>query len=195
MHAIGNSLGLILGRVFMRSAPIYLFALLSMFSLISANAFASGKTDVIYLKNGDRLTGEIKELNYGELRFSTTEMGTVYIKWAGIVRIESDHYIQMELRDGTRVFGQLPPDLNTNDNVLVVKTLKKEPFTVAITEVVRAEQINVRDPFLSRLNGHVKVGLNYTQASDVLTWNFDGDVKYRTQKRLTSLAFNSAGDS
>ena len=191
MRAIGNTLRLMLGGIFMRAASIYLLALISTLSLVSANAFASGKTDVIYLKNGDRLTGEIKQLNYGELRFSTSEMGTIYIKWAGIARIESDHYIQMELRDGTRVFGQLPPDLNTNDNVLIVKTLKKEPFTVAITEVIRAEQINVKDPFLSRLNGHVKVGLNYTQASDVLTWNFDGDVKYRTQKRLTSLSFNS----
>jgi hypothetical protein len=191
MRAIGNTLGLMLGSIFMRAAPIYLLALLSVFSLLSANAFASGKTDVIYLKNGDRITGEIKELSYGELRLSTNEMGSIEIKWEGIARIESDHFIQIELRDGTRVFGQLPPNLNTNDNFLIFKTLKGEPFTVAMDEVVRAEQINVRDPFLSRLNGNLKVGLNYTKSSDILTWNLNGDVKYRTQKRLTSLAFNS----
>ena len=47
---------------------------------------------VIYLKNGDRITGEIKELSYGELRLSTNEMGSIEIKWEGIARIESDHF-------------------------------------------------------------------------------------------------------
>jgi len=149
------------------------------------------KTDVVYLKNGDRITGEFKELVQGELKLSTAEMGSIYIKWNGIARIESDKYIEMELLDGTRVFGQIPRDMNTSEEILSIKTLKKDPFEVAMDQVVRAEQIRVKDSFWDRLDGHVKLGLNYTQASDVLTWNFDGDARFRTQNHLTSLSFDS----
>ena len=42
------------------------------------------KTDVIVLKNGDHITGEIKELTHSKLRLSTHSLSTVYIKWQDI---------------------------------------------------------------------------------------------------------------
>jgi len=162
-----------------------------MLCLITGEAMATRKTDVVYLNNGDRITGEFKELVQGELRLSTAEMGSVYIKWEGVARIESDKYIEIELRDGRRVFGQLPPDLNSSAEILSIKTLKDKPFEIKMDEVIRAEQIRVEDSFWDRLDGHLKLGLNYTQASDVLTWNIDGEARYRTQKHLTSLTFDS----
>jgi len=164
---------------------------LIMLCLITGEAMATRKTDVVYLKNGDRITGEFKALIQGELKLSTAEMGSVYIKWEGVARIESDKYIEIELRDGTRIFGQLPSELNSSQEVLSIKTLKEDPFEIKMNEVVRAEQIRVDDSFWDRLDGHLKLGLNYTQASDVLTWNFDGEARYRTPEHLTSLSFDS----
>ena len=178
-------------RACTRPAPLYFLALLLALCLASADARATRKTDIVYLKNGDKITGEFKELIQGELKLSTAEMGSVFIKWEGIARIESDKYIEMELLDGTRVFGQIPPDLNANEEILSIKTLKEDPFEIKMDQVVRAEQIRVNDSFWDRLDGHLKLGLNYTQASDILTWNIDGEARYRTQKHLTSLAFDS----
>jgi hypothetical protein len=173
------------------TTPFYLIALLLALCLTSTDALATRKTDIVYLKNGDKITGEFKELVQGELKLSTEEMGSVYIKWNGIARIESDKYIEMELRDGTRVFGQLPPDMNDSEEILSIKTLKEEPYIINMSDVVRAEQIKVNESFWERLDGHLKLGLNYTQASDVLTWNFDGDARYRTQQHVTALSFDS----
>ena len=39
------------------------------------------KTDVITLKNGDKITGELKELQTGLLELSTDNMSTIYIEW------------------------------------------------------------------------------------------------------------------
>jgi hypothetical protein len=97
------------------TTPFYLIALLLALCLTSTDALATRKTDIVYLKNGDKITGEFKELVQGELKLSTAEMGSVYIKWNGIARIESDKYIEMELLDGTRVFGQLPPEMNDSE--------------------------------------------------------------------------------
>ena len=157
----------------------------------SDSAATNRKTDVVYLKNGDRITGEFKEMVQGELRLSTTEMGSVYIKWKGVARIESDKYIEVELTDGTRIFGKLPNEQAGMERIISMQTLKDEPVKLAMDDVVRAEQIRVNDSFWRRLDGHISVGLNYTQASDVLTWNIGADARYRTPIHLTSLSFDS----
>ena len=160
--------------------------------LVTSQAMANRKTDIVHLKNGDRITGEFKELLQGELKFSTSEMGTIYIKWEGIARIESDKYIEMEMRDGTRTFGQVPSELNEDDDVLSVKTLKTDdPLNVEMGDVIRAEQIRVNDTWLNRLDGYIQLGLNYTQASDVLTWNLGAEARYRTRNHLNLFKFDS----
>ena len=42
---------------------------------------ARPKTDVLILKNGDHLTGEVKGLQYARLSFKTDTMETVSVKW------------------------------------------------------------------------------------------------------------------
>jgi hypothetical protein len=170
------------------SICVLMFAL---FCLLGSQAMANRKTDIVYLKNGDRITGEFKTLKQGELKMSTSEMGTISIKWTGIARIESDKYIEMELTDGTRIFGEVPAELNKADDVLAVKTLKQQPYTVDMRSVVKAEQIRLDESFWDRLDGNINLGLNYTQASDIFTWNFAGEARYRTPAHLTSLGFNS----
>ena len=39
------------------------------------------KTDSITMINGDVITGELKELYRGLLKYSTDSMGTIYIEW------------------------------------------------------------------------------------------------------------------
>jgi hypothetical protein len=45
--------------------------------LLPAGAFARSKTDLVFLVNGDRLTGEIKQLDRGILNLSTNALSTV----------------------------------------------------------------------------------------------------------------------
>ena len=39
------------------------------------------KTDIIILSNGDRLTGEVKRMEFAQVEFKTDAMSTVYIDW------------------------------------------------------------------------------------------------------------------
>lgn len=41
---------------------------------LTSSAIAKSKDDVIILNNGDRLTGEIKSLEHGELKFKSSYM-------------------------------------------------------------------------------------------------------------------------
>jgi hypothetical protein len=149
------------------------------------------KTDIIYLKNGDRITGEFKEFLQGEVKLSTSDMGTIYIKWAAIDHLVSDKYIDFELADGQRLFGTVPASDANRDRMIEMQTLKESSVPLAMDTIVRAEQIRVNDSFWTRLAGYVSLGLNYTKSSDILTWNTNASAEYRTRKHLTTLSLDS----
>ena len=58
--------------------------------LFVLTALAKNVNDVVVLKNGDRLTGEIKSLQSGELRIKADYMAeAVRLDWTKVERIES----------------------------------------------------------------------------------------------------------
>lgn len=155
---------------------------------LSTPVFGSGKTDLIYLRNGDRITGEIKEMRQAQMRLKTDPMGDVWIKWEDVERIQSDKWIQIELQDGQKFFGRLP--LSEEKNVLSVETLKGET-AVSMAAVVRAKPIKIDKTFWERLESNLKVGFNYTKASRVGTLNVSADSTYRAEKYQVNAGFNS----
>lgn len=61
---------------------------------------ARDKTDIIVLKNGNQITGEIQELSRGLLTLKTNSMETVKIKWQDIDKITSEHSFAVEVSNG-----------------------------------------------------------------------------------------------
>ncbi len=157
--------------------------------LLPAVVLSGGKTDVIYLKNGDRITGEFKTFLQGELELSTSDIGTIRIKWEAIDRIQSDKWILLETKDGTRYFGTLP-DSGT-ERILSLQTIKDEPLSIAMDNVVRAEQIKREQAFLERVGGYGKVGFNYTKASEVFQGNMAFNANYRTREYISSFELST----
>ena len=84
------------------------FALASCFApLVPARRYAQGKTDVVTLANGDRITGEIKRLDRGRLEFKTDDAGTLYLEWDKLVQPRLDSAGSRSSRsDGTRYLGR-----------------------------------------------------------------------------------------
>lgn len=63
--------------------------------------------DVVLFLNGDRLTGEVKSLERGRLRFKTAATDTISIEWDDIASVRSAQNIQVETQGGVRYLGQL----------------------------------------------------------------------------------------
>jgi len=149
-------------------------------------ASAAPKTDVIVLVNGDRLTGEIKSLEHNRLKFSTDHMGTVYIEWDKIARLQSEQYLLLEREDGSRYYGQLKP--STDDGRLQVDRgdARATPENVAMASVVRAVPIEGGE-FIDRLDGYVSAGLDIAKANDRRSMDFAGGMSSRTRVREWAL--------
>ena len=94
-----------------RSMPRFLCLFLLL--AFSTSALAE-KTDIVVLKNGDKITGEVKGMLRGKLQFSTDSMGTVNIEWADIEAVISDTGQSVELANGQRFFGPLQKSNNSD---------------------------------------------------------------------------------
>src|SRR5580765_2347113 len=79
--------------------------MLALTSLLAGPTFAAPETDVLVLLNGDRLTGEVKELSQGKLKFKTDTMDTLYIQWDKVANLQTQQRLEVELIGGGRYFG------------------------------------------------------------------------------------------
>ncbi len=70
-----------------------------------ASPVRADKTDVVVLDNGDHITGEVLELGSGQLKFKTSHVGTIYFDWTHIVSLTTNQDLNIELSNGTRLFG------------------------------------------------------------------------------------------
>ena len=159
-----------------------LILVLAATSAMGSPALARDKTDVIQLTNGDRVTGEIKQLEHGILRLGTESMGEVQIEWDDIVRIKSDFGFQFERSDGQRITGTI---VETPDQHEI--TLRSDDLSVAFAhdELIRISQID--NSFWKRLQGSMTFGYSFTKASDVAQGNFGYRATHRTEKRSFAL--------
>ena len=83
-----------------------LIPLLLSMTLLPFSVLAD-KTDIVILKNGDRITGEIERLQAGLLKVSTDAMGTIVIEWRYIAQVLSNGYQSVDTTDGRRYLGKL----------------------------------------------------------------------------------------
>lgn len=142
----------------------------------------AARTDIVSLVNGDRVTGEIKELNQGLLRYKTDSMSTVSVEWVDVLRLVSELTFQVEAKDGEYYYGVfLEPD---EDRALRVG-IGEFQIDLKMTEVVAITRI--KHGFWRTLDGSLSVGLQATKATEVVQMSLMGDAERRTRKFLSKV--------
>ena len=162
---------------------------LLLIGLLLAVPSYADKTDIVTLVNGNAITGEIKALDFGALRYSTDSMGTVTIDWEDIVSIKSEQNLQIEITDGSRYYGRLLTA--ENEHAVLVKTASQEVVLTA-DEIVRITPIETSDKLWQRLEGDFSLGFQAEKSTGVITSDLTSDVRYRSRKFLVGLKLNSA---
>jgi len=149
----------------------------------------AAKTDVVVLINGDAVTGEIKSLDFGALRYSTDSMGTVSIEWEEVVSLHSDQSLQVEVASGTRYFGGLFV-IGADGRVGVGRGENIQE--IDMSQIVRITPIETDDKIWQRFEGSVKFGFNSDKASQVTVGNLSANVRYRARTYLLGLDLMSS---
>jgi len=146
--------------------------------LLCSNASAREKTDIVWMSNGDRVTGEVVRLQHGKLELHTDSIGDVWVEWNDISRIESEHHFQFERTDGTRITGTIEKS-SDQERLTVIGEFETISFTHE--NVVRISQIE--DTFWEGLQGSLTMGYSFTKASDVAQGNLGFRATHRNEIR------------
>ncbi len=150
---------------------------LLLFGLLSAlHCEARPKTDLVVFDNGNVLNGEIKSLENGILRYSTTPMGTVRIEWDHVHTVDSNFFFRIRTDSGQRFFGAIgPSDTPGRMQILHAEGIED----VALWEVVAITPI---EPTLrERIDVSVNAGYSDFKASDSRTARLGFNVSYEDE--------------
>src|ERR1700740_2367592 len=128
--------------------------------------FASARqnTDVIVMRNGDRLTGEVKALNAGVL----------YVSLPYVIRLESKQLFIVKTEDGTVYRGVLNSRETKAGRPIEIE-IAETPVKNAVINSARVVNVSeTSEKFLQRFTGGVSFGTIYTKANETAQYSVSG---------------------
>ncbi len=150
---------------------------LSFSSILTLAQKVNQKTDTVILINGNIITGEIKKFTYGILTYKMDGMGTVNIEVDKISSMKSKKTFEIRLDNGLKYFGSL--DTSSFPRLTNIVILNGR-IPVRINQIV--EIYRLRNKFWARIDGDADLGFSYTKGSNILQFNFSGNLTYRVKK-------------
>ena len=175
-----------------RTLPGHLLLLASVLFCGLAWSYARDKTDVVELRNGDRISGDIVSLEFGILTLKTDNMSTLSIEWPAVRSLTSKFGFAIERRNGTIYDGVIT---TSEDGADLLVASEAGTARIPMQEVERISRLSPR--FWSRINGALAVGFSYTKSSAIQVGSVNFNANYRSTTVDGSLAFsaNSTRDS
>ncbi len=157
------------------------------------DAGSGEKNDVLYMKNGDRMTCEIKSLDAGSLQVSLDYVdGTISVQWSRVQRLDSKRLFIVTLEDGSVYSGTLS----------IAETLPDEPTKLQISSgpgsfvLIDKKQIvnmgETSEDFWQRFAVNLQSGIIYSKGNQSAQYNISSSVTYARPRWAVGLDFNSA---
>ena len=162
--------------------------------LFAASPLSAGeKTDLLYMKNGDRLTCEIKLLNAGSLDIKLDYVdGTISVEWSEVERLDSKRLFLVTLENGTVYSGRLS----------IAETAPGEPKKLQITTASGdyalidkshiVEVLKTSDQFWQRFAVDLTSGVIYSKGNQSTQYNVSTQITYPRPNWAASVGFNSS---
>ena len=160
--------------------------------LVTMPLFAREKNDVLVMKNGDRMTCEVKGLETGVLYVSFDYIdGTTSVDWSKVARLESKQSFLVKTEDGSVHTG----------TIQTVETSAGRPVRIQVVENAAHESeldrskiitmLGTSDKIWQRFNGQVSFGLNYSKGNQSTQYSLGSQTAYVRERWSAQANFNS----
>jgi len=160
----------------------FLFAL----CLSQCRADSRPKTDVVYMKNGDKITCEIKSLEKGQLTVKPDYTDSnIVLDWEKVDHIESKQDFVVTDPEGTVYSGSIEHNEKSKDLTVTGNKTTQLPNN----SVIQIEQLG--ESFWKRLRGNIDLGLSFAKSNDQKNISIQGGLYYQSREHLFSLNSNS----
>jgi hypothetical protein len=178
---------------FMKTRPVTTVGalILSFGFLLATPLFARESTDVIVMKNGDHLTGEIKGLNAGVLYMSMSYiLGTSSVEWSNVARLESRQLFLVKTEDGSVYTGTLNTTETPSGRPMEI-TVAETKGEAVINSARIVEMDTTSSKFLQRFNGNINTGIIYSKGNQSTQYSLGSQVSYPREHWGAEASFNS----
>jgi hypothetical protein len=154
--------------------------------------FAGDNSDVIVMKNGDRLTGEIKGLSGGVLYMSVQSiLGTSQVQWSKVAHLKSKQLFLVKTEDGVAYIGSLNTTHSLEDQpmeITVAETSGKA--VIESSHVVGMEMTSAK--FFQRFNGNINTGVIYSKGNQSTQYSLGSQIVYPRERWAAGASLNSS---
>ena len=159
---------------------------------VAAPVLARDSTDLIVMKNGDHLTGEVKGLDAGVLYVSMSYiLGTSSLDWSKVARLESKQLFIVKTQDGSVYKGTLNTSEAEGGRPVKIEVVEAPEKQTGIDRSQIVEMAQTSDKFWQRFNGEVNFGTTYTKGNETVQYNLSSEVEYLRQRWSAGVNWSS----
>ena len=161
----------------------------TLIGLALTMAASAAIADIVWLKNGDRLTGKIKFYEGQKLLLKTEYGGAIALDWDQIETLESDQELLIK---ENALAGERAKSLRAADSGRVTLINGGEPKTVALSSI---KQILKPKPLVEDLvlSGNIDAALDYKRAetdTDSYDIDLDAEARHGRWRHKTEAGYN-----
>jgi len=157
---------------------------------VSCTCTTARRKDVALMKNGDKLTGDVKRLENGVLYVETEySSGSVPIDRLQVQAVHSIAGYQVTLSNGRHIAGtieKLSPENSPGKDFKVMANGRE--IVVAGEDVITIE--SQKQSFWRQLTGSVDLSYGFTSGNSQSNFGSNGDVEYRTTAWSAGISYN-----
>jgi hypothetical protein len=167
-------------------------ALIAAALVLAPALFAREKTDVLVMKNGDRMTCRVKGLASGVLYVSFDYIdGTTAVEWSKVARLESDQLFIVKTENGSVYSGRLRTPESPAGEPVKIEVLEVAEESVVLESPTVVSIVETSEKFWQRFNGEVSFGVIYSKGNDSTQYTFGSQTAYLRERWSAAANFNS----
>ena len=168
------------------------YLLLLCFLLLCSPLVAREKTDVLVMRNGDRLTCEIKSLDSNVLYIKLDyALGTISLDWSKVDHIESKQLFLVKTQEGSVYSGTLSTTVSFSARPVTIEVLEPSAKKVELDKSQITQVNETAENLLQRFNGEIGLGSTYNRGNQSAQYNLNADVNYPRERWSASAAYSS----
>ena len=159
---------------------------------LTAPIFARDKTDILVMKNGDRMTCEVKGLDAGVLYASFDYIdGTTSVDWTKVARLESTQLFVVKTEDGSVYTGALKTAESGPGRPVRIQVLEAPEREAVIERSQIVNMVATSDRFWERFNGDISFGVIYSKGNQSTQYSLGSNTVYVRERWNAGATFDS----
>jgi putative salt-induced outer membrane protein YdiY len=150
------------------------------------------RRDLVVMKNGDQLSGELKKLENGILYFKPPYVtDSIQLDWLQVKSVQSSAVYQVVLKNGQHLVGaisKVPQDESPGTDFQLKEGTRN--VTTAAQDVVDIQ--SEKQNFWRQLTGSIDFGYDFTSGNSQTSLNSDASANYLSKKWAAGAALTSS---